>query len=105
MLLTQGGIARSSYDCFRQQGWNACDWDLPGHLDGPRVVDIALVAKGARPATSSVPGAIALAERVTAGQFRLIGVCSDRPQMDVSTEPEIESMWNVLQRWITTVRR
>jgi hypothetical protein len=43
--------------------------------------------------------------RVTAGQLRPISVCSDRPQMDVSTEPEIESMWKVLQRWITTVRR
>lgn len=45
-----------------QHGWNAYDWDLPGHLDGPRVVNIALVAKGARPATSSVPGAVALAD-------------------------------------------
>jgi hypothetical protein len=39
--------------------------------------------------------------RVTAGQLRPISVCSDRPQMDVSTEPEIESMWKVLQRWIS----
>ena len=43
--------------------------------------------------------------RVTAGQLRPISACSDRPQMDVSTEPEIESMWKVLQRWTTAVRR
>jgi hypothetical protein len=42
--------------------------------------------------------------RIKAAQFRTIGECSDAPQMDVSPEPEIETVWNVVLRWITTVR-
>ena len=43
--------------------------------------------------------------RIKASQFRPIGDCSDAPQMDVSTEPEIESVWDVVLHWITNVRR
>ena len=50
-----------------QQGWHAYSWDLPSHLDGPRIVEIALTAKGTRPATSSAPGAVAAAKQLIAG--------------------------------------
>ena len=42
--------------------------------------------------------------RIKAAQFRAIGDCSNTPQIEVSPEPEIEAVWNVVLRWITTVR-